>query len=50
MKNPKQALVKINDIKKEIEERQKSIGDSKRFRDNLNKLKDTGKCDGRWKV
>ena len=41
--NSKQALVKINDIKKEIEERQKSIGDSKRFRDNLNKLKDTGK-------
>ena len=43
LKNRKQALVKINDIKKEIEERQKSIGDSKRFRDNLNKLKDTGK-------
>ena len=43
LQNRKQALVKINDIKKEIEERQKSIGDSKRFRDNLNKLKDTGK-------
>ena len=42
-KNRKQALVKINDIKKEIEDRQKSIGDSKRFRENLNKLKDTGK-------
>lgn len=43
IKNNKQALVKINDIKKEIEERQKSKGDSKSFRDNLNKLKDTGK-------
>ena len=43
LQNKKQALVKINDIKKEIEERQKSIGDSKSFRDNLNKLKDTGK-------
>jgi len=43
IKNDKQALVKINDIKKEIEERQKSKGDSKSFRDNLNKLKDTGK-------
>ena len=43
LKNPKQALVKLNDIKKEIEERQKSTGDSKSFRDNLNKLKDTGK-------
>ena len=39
----KEALVKINDIKKEIEERQKSIGDSKKFRENLNKLKDAGK-------
>ena len=43
LQNRKQALVKINDIKKEIEERQKSIGDRKSFRDNLNKLKDTGK-------
>ena len=43
LQNRKQALVKINDIKKEIEERQKSIGNSKSFRDNLNKLKDTGK-------
>ena len=43
LKNPKQALVKLNDIKKEIDERQKSTGDSKSFRDNLNKLKDTGK-------
>ena len=43
LQNPKQALVKINNIKKEIEERQKSVGDSKSFRDNLNKLKDTGK-------
>ena len=43
LQNKKQALVKINDIKKEIEERQKSTGDSKSFRDNLNKLKDTGK-------
>ena len=39
----KQALVKINDIKKEIEERKKSIGDSKKFRENLNKLKEVGK-------
>ena len=43
IKNDKQALVKFNDIKKQIEERQKAIGDSKKFRDNLNKLKDTGK-------
>ena len=43
IKNNKDALVKINDIKKQIEERQKSTGDSKRFRDNLNKLKDVGK-------
>ena len=43
LQNKKQALVKINDIKKDIEERQKSVGDSKSFRDNLNKLKDTGK-------
>ena len=43
LQNPKQALVKLNNIKKEIEERQKSVGDSKSFRDNLNKLKDTGK-------
>ena len=42
-KTPKEAMVKISSLKKEIEERQKSLGDSKSFRDNLNKLKDTGK-------
>lgn len=41
--NKKEALVKINDIKREIEKRQKSIGDSKKFRENLNKLKEAGK-------
>ena len=43
LKDRKNTLVKINDIKKEIENRRKSLGDSKRFRENLNKLKDLGK-------
>ena len=43
IRDPKQALVKLNDIKKQIEAQQKSKGDSKSFRDNLNKIKDAGK-------
>ena len=40
--NKKQALVELNDIKKEIEERQKELGGSKSLKDSLNKLKDVG--------
>ncbi len=39
----KQALVKLNDIKKAIEDRQKELGSSKEMRENLNKLKDISK-------
>jgi len=39
----KQALVKLNDLKKQIEERQNKLGSSKSFKDALNKLKDVGK-------
>ena len=38
----KQALVKLNDLKKQIEERQKKLGSTKSFKDALNKLKDIG--------
>lgn len=39
----KEALVKLNDIKKQIEERRKELGgDSKELKDSLNKLKDVG--------
>ena len=37
----KQSLVKLNDIKKQIEDKQREIGSSKELRQNLNKLKDT---------
>ncbi|QEG20737.1 hypothetical protein [Mariniblastus fucicola] len=42
MPDKKQALVELNDIKKEIEERQKELGGSKDLRESLNKLKDVG--------
>ena len=38
----KQALVKLNDLKKQIQERQKKLGSTKSFKDALNKLKDIG--------
>ena len=38
----KNALVKLNNIKKQIEEQQKKLGSSKDFKDALNKLKDVG--------
>lgn len=40
--NKKQALVQLNDIKKEIEERQKELGGSKDLKNSLQKLKDVG--------
>ncbi len=40
--NKKQALVELNDIKKEIEERQKELGGSKDLKNSLQKLKDVG--------
>ena len=40
--NKKQALVKLNDIKKEIEDRQKELGGSKDLKSSLQKLKDVG--------
>jgi uncharacterized membrane protein (DUF485 family) len=40
--NKKDALVKLNDIKKEIEDRQRELGDSKALKESLNKLKDVG--------
>jgi len=40
--NKKQAMVELNDIKKEIEDRQKELGGSKSLKDSLNKLKDVG--------
>lgn len=39
-KDKKNSLIKLNDIKKEIEDRQSELGDSKEMRENLNKLKD----------
>lgn len=38
----KQALVELNDIKKEIEERQKQLGGSTELKESLKKLKDVG--------
>lgn len=38
----KQALVKLNDLKKQIEQRQNKLGSTKSFKDALNKLKDMG--------
>jgi len=38
----KEALVKLNDIKKEIEERQRELGGSKDLKNSLQKLKDVG--------
>ena len=40
--NKKEALVKLNDIKKEIEERQNKLGGSKDLKNSLQKLKDVG--------
>jgi len=40
--NKKQSLVKLNDIKKRLEDKQREIGNSKELRDNLNKLKNAG--------
>ncbi|MEL7496018.1 MAG: hypothetical protein AAFN77_00305 [Planctomycetota bacterium] len=39
----KETLVKLNDIKKAIEDRRKELGDSKEFKKNLNRLKNVGK-------
>lgn len=38
----KDALIKLNDIKKQIAERQRELGSSKELKESLNKLKDTG--------
>lgn len=38
----KDALIKLNDIKKQITERQKELGSSKELKESLNKLKDAG--------
>ncbi|MEM7785196.1 MAG: hypothetical protein AAF623_17740, partial [Planctomycetota bacterium] len=38
--NKKDALVKLNDIKKQIEDRRKELGDSKDLKQSLNQLKD----------
>lgn len=35
----KEALVKLNDIKQQIQKRQQKLGDSKQLKENLNKLK-----------
>ena len=40
--NKKQALVELNDIKKQIEDRQKELGGSKDLKNSLQKLKDVG--------
>lgn len=40
--NKKQSLVKLNDIKKQIEDKQREVGNSKDLRESLNKLKDAG--------
>lgn len=39
-KDKKNTLVKLNDIKKQIEDRQKELGNSKDLKENLNRLKD----------
>jgi myosin heavy subunit len=38
----KDVLIKLNDIKKQIAERQKELGSSKELKESLNKLKDAG--------
>lgn len=38
----KQALVKLNDLKKQIADRQRKMGSTQSFKDALNKLKDVG--------
>ena len=38
----KEALVKLNDLKKQIEQQQNKLGSSKDLREQLNKLKDAG--------
>mgnify|MGYP001222533323 CR=1 FL=1 len=38
----KDALIKLNDIKKQIAERQRELGSSKELKESLNKLKDAG--------
>ena len=38
----KSSLVKLNDIKKQIDERRQEIGDGSELKENLNKLKDIG--------
>ena len=40
--NKKQALVELNDIKKQIEDRQNELGGSKDLKESLKKLKDVG--------
>ena len=42
MDDKKQSLVKLNDIKKQIEDKQREVGNSKELRESLNKLKDSG--------
>ena len=42
LENKKQSLVKLNDIKKQIEDKQREVGNSKELRENLNKLKESG--------
>ena len=42
MDDKKQSLVKLNDIKKQIEDKQREVGNSKDLRESLNKLKDVG--------
>ena len=42
LENKKQSLVKLNDIKKQIEDKQREVGNSKELRENLNKLKKSG--------
>ena len=46
-KDKKNTLVKLNDIKKQIEDRQKELGNSKDLKENLNKLKDVSSGPGK---
>jgi chemotaxis protein histidine kinase CheA len=39
----KSALVKLNDIKKQVEDRKRELGDSEALKENLNRLKDAAK-------
>ena len=41
-KDKKNTLVQLNDIKKQIEDRQKELGNSQDLKESLNKLKDVG--------